>query len=113
METETKRLCQHLINKGFRTAYRRFLKRHGLDGEALNLHRFRHTFATMLLETGVNPKIVQKLMGHKDIETTLGIYSHVLAEVYDSVADTLDDIYTQTVAGTYTPDIGNRKKQAG
>jgi len=54
---------------GFRTAYRRFLKRHGLENENLNLHRFRHTFATMLLENGVNPKIVQKLMGHKDIET--------------------------------------------
>jgi len=70
---------------GFRTTYRRFMTEHNLGD--YTLHSFRHTFATMLLEDGVNPKIVQKMLGHADIETTLGIYSHVLAEVYDGVAD--------------------------
>jgi len=37
----------------------------------------------------------------------------VIAEVYDSVMDMLDDIYSQTVTGTYRPDMGIRKKSVG
>ena len=55
---------------------------------------FRHTFATMLLESSVNPRIVQKMLGHRDIETTLGIYSHVLPEVYSGAADALTKAHT-------------------
>jgi integrase len=76
---------------GFRTTYRRFMTEHGLPSYAL--HSYRHTFATMLLETGTNPRVVQKLLGHADIETTLGIYSHVLPEVFDGAADTLTGVY--------------------
>ena len=76
---------------GFRTTYRRFMTDNNL-GE-YTLHSYRHTFATMLLESGVNPKIVQKMLGHADIETTLGTYSHVLPEVYDGVADTMAGLH--------------------
>ena len=76
---------------GFRTTYRRFMSENNL-GE-YTLHSYRHTFATMLLESGVNPKIVQKMLGHADIETTLGTYSHVLTEVYDGVADTMEGLH--------------------
>lgn len=77
---------------GFRTTYRRFMSDNNLGD--YTLHSYRHTFATMLLEANVNPRVVQKLLGHRDIETTLGIYSHVLPEVYDGVADTLTSIHT-------------------
>ena len=60
---------------GFRTTYRRFMADNNL-GE-YNLHSYRYTFATMLLERGVNPKIVRKMLGHADIETTSDTYSHV------------------------------------
>ena len=58
-----------------------------------SLYSFRHTFATMLLEQGVNPRVAQKLLGHRDIETTLGTYRHVLPEVFDGAADTLAGVY--------------------
>jgi len=77
---------------GFKGNYKRFLIRHNLSKYNLHLHRYRHTFATMLLEEGVNPKVVQKLLGHKDVQTTLGIYSHVLAEVYESTANKVTHI---------------------
>jgi site-specific recombinase XerD len=37
---------------------------------------------------------VQKLLGHRDIETTLGVYSHVLPEVFDGAADALTEVYS-------------------
>ena len=63
------------------------------------LHSYRHTFATMLLERGVNPKVVQKLLGHRDIETTLGTYSHVLPEVFDGVAGVVGELHADMVSG--------------
>lgn len=76
---------------GFRTTYRRFMTQHNLGD--YTIHSYRHTFATMLLENGVNPRVVQKLLGHRDIETTLGTYSHVLPEVYDGVANVVGEIH--------------------
>ena len=54
----------------------------------------------MLLEQGVNPKVVQKLLGHRDIETTLGTYSHVLPEVFDGVAGIVGKLHVDMMAGT-------------
>lgn len=43
----------------------------------ISTHGFRHTHATLLLEAGLNIKDVQERLGHANIKTTLGIYSHV------------------------------------
>jgi integrase len=94
---------------GFRTTYRRFMDKHGFTAYGANIHSYRHTFATMLLEAGVNPRIVQKLLGHKDISTTLNTYCHVLSEVYQGVAETLNEVCSSTISGTFTPIVGSAK----
>jgi len=43
-------------------------------------HHLRHTFCSRLCENDVNVKVIQELMGHADIETTLGIYAEVTDE---------------------------------
>lgn len=40
----------------------------------LTCHAFRHTFVTRMLEQGVNPLVVQSIVGHKDVQTTVNIY---------------------------------------
>ncbi|WP_403023155.1 tyrosine-type recombinase/integrase [Salinibacterium sp. GXW1014] len=43
----------------------------------LTIKGLRHTHATLLLELGVHPKVVQERLGHSNISTTMNIYSHV------------------------------------
>ncbi len=47
------------------------------DVPAIRLHDLRHTMATLSLQAGVHPKIVQEQLGHSSINVTLDIYSHV------------------------------------
>lgn len=44
-------------------------------------HSLRHTFTTRLVEKGVNIKVVQDVLGHKDVRTTLDIYADVTKEL--------------------------------
>jgi len=76
-----------------RSLFQRFVNKHGLEDEGLTLYMFRHTFATMLLEEKVNPKIVSEMMGHANIKTTLDIYSTVFKAVYVEAADTLNNAF--------------------
>ena len=46
--------------------------------EHFSSHTMRHTFATRALENGIPPKVVQELLGHSTIKTTMDIYTHVL-----------------------------------
>ncbi len=57
----------------------------------------------MLLEQKVNPKIVQKLLGHRDVSTTLGVYTHVVPEVFSGVTTAVNKASQRLLDGTYEP----------
>lgn len=46
--------------------------------ERFTVHAFRATFCTRAVESGMRPKVLQEIMGHSDIEMTLGLYSHAM-----------------------------------
>lgn len=44
-------------------------------------HNLRHTFATRLCESGMNIKLIQNILGHSDVSTTLDIYTHITQQM--------------------------------
>ena len=60
-------------------------------------HHLRHTFATRLCETETNLKVIQDIMGHKDIQTTMNIYAEATRVLkrksFENLALKLDDIF--------------------
>lgn len=62
-----------------------FLKKTGLPH--ITIHGFRHTHASLLFEAGVSIKEAQARLGHKNIKTTMDIYTHVTNETREKTAD--------------------------
>lgn len=60
------------------------VKRLGLP--RIRLHDLRHTHATLALEAGVHPRVVQERLGHANVSITLDIYSHVDLEMQAAAA---------------------------
>jgi integrase len=56
----------------------------------ITLHECRHTFASLLIDAGANPKAVQTFMGHSKIQTTFDIYGHLLPGSHDEVRERMD-----------------------
>ena len=60
----------------------------------VHTHTLRHSYATHLLEDGVNILMVQKLLGHERIETTME-YLHVCQLEQQQVHSPLDTVFAQ------------------
>jgi integrase len=68
----------------FAKRYGTILKKAGLPH--VSFHNLRHTYASLLLEAGEHPKVVQEILGHTKISTTMDIYSHVNPELKERAA---------------------------
>ena len=60
-----------LTRWGLKQAFRRIFKRAGLKGHKLGPHTLRHTFATEYCRAGGNVRVLQEIMGHERLETTM------------------------------------------
>ena len=69
-------------------AFKKVLATAGLP--KLTIHGLRHTRATILLEQGVNPKVVSERLGRASVATTMDIYSHVLPDMQEKAALAID-----------------------
>lgn len=77
-------------NNLYYRGWKRLLKKAGLP-ETFTFHSMRHTFATLLLQKNVNPKIVQEALGHATISQTMDIYSHVVPGMGSVAVDAIEE----------------------
>lgn len=57
-----------------------FLKKHGLQHCGILFHKFRHCYATNMVDCGVDINVISKLLGHRNITTTANIYTKINLE---------------------------------
>lgn len=80
----------HVLESGFQKSIKEAVRNAEITKRA-TVHTLRHSFATHLLENGVNIRQVQELMGHKDVKTT-EIYTHVMQKNLNGVQSPLDTL---------------------
>ena len=68
------------------------------------IHDLRHTAASLMIQAGYPPKMLQEIMGHASITTTLDLYGHLYPGEMDRYADRLDDAAGITDAAKMRPD---------
>ncbi len=71
--------------------FKRILKKAEIR-TSIRLYDLRHTTATLLLQAGINPKIVSERLGHATIVLTLDTYSHVLPNMQRDATDQLEQM---------------------
>lgn len=88
---ETGRLHRYHLDKSVPQKYVREAAKKARIQKRVTCHVFRHSFATHLLEDGVNIRAVQELLGHTKIETTM-IYTHVMEHGVTGIDSPLDKV---------------------
>ena len=72
-------------------AFRKAKHRAGLSKTGVALHTLRHSYATHLLEAGVNPRLIQRYLGHTQLETTM-IYLHLTPKGQEEAYERLNTL---------------------
>lgn len=79
-----------LNQRQFMDDYHDFLKKYGI--KKVRFHDLRHTFASILLETGQSMKMVQELLGHSTITTSMDLYAHVTQSAKNKAIESLNQM---------------------
>ena len=92
-----------LLPHSLSQAWRRLATQAGFHG--IRLHDARHTHATLMLEQGVNWKIISERLGHGSLAMTLDLYAHASPGLQQAAAQGFDRVFDRaTVADNISAD---------
>ena len=74
MPSAVNKVLLNIVNK-YNTTENRTLKL-----PHISAHNLRHTGCTRMSEAGIDPKVLQYIMGHSEISVTMNVYNHTSAE---------------------------------
>ena len=87
-------------------AFNKVIRKAGLPH--IRLHDLRHTHASLLLQAGVHPKVVQERLGHSSIRVTLDTYSHVMGGLQETAAQRFDDFLSARAVENVSKMLANQ-----
>lgn len=70
-------------------AFRKAKHRAGITKTGVAIHTLRHSYATHLLEAGVNPRLIQRYLGHTQLDTTM-VYLHLTHKGHEDAYERLN-----------------------
>ncbi|HKK68573.1 MAG TPA: tyrosine-type recombinase/integrase [Bacteroidales bacterium] len=78
----------HVMESGLQKAVKKAVTQSKIY-KRVTCHTLRHSFATHMLEDGINIRVLQELMGHSDVTTT-EVYTHVMQKDINRLRSPLD-----------------------
>jgi integrase len=91
--------ASNMVRRNFLPA----LRRAGLP--KIRFHDLRHTYASLLVDQGENPKYIQSQMGHYSINVTMDIYGHLFRDVNQEAASKLGKKVLGTINVSTEPNV--------
>ncbi len=79
---------------GTRKIFNNFLKKYDLAKYNIHFHGLRHTYSNMLFEADTNPKVIQALLGHKSVKTTITTYNSVDKSYFKKATDVINNQFS-------------------
>jgi integrase len=83
----------------------------GTELEGVRIHDLRHTGASILINQGLHPKIVQQHLGHSSIVVTMDRYGHLYPSDNERVQDALDAAFESGLVVPGIPKIEAKADQ--
>lgn len=118
-EATGRRPCQEdtVVHVGsrFRGAFKKDCEAAGIKvldkmGRHVDMHALRHTYAQMLAQANVHPKVAQHLLRHTDIRLTMAIYTHHDETAEARAVEALPDVSGREVGSTSGTDFGSTSR---
>ena len=89
-------LAPRVLDRAFREARSKVVDCHGLEA-SFRFHDCRHYFASLLISSGADVKVVQARLRHKSAKTTLDTYGHLWPDSDDSTRAAVDGVIASKV----------------
>jgi integrase len=58
----------------------------------------RHTCASLLIQLGAHPKVIQEWLGHRSITVTMDVYGHLYPSLNEALTERLDEVFAKARA---------------